>query len=443
MRPSKTLLIVFFTLALCTLLAQMTTQWNFPLAEEVLLTSKIILVAFFITTIIDAWHCKKISKPTISRQLPKQAAVGQSISVEYQVKHHLSFASNITIYDGYPIGWLREYEPLPLQLAPQKISSTLQSLTPNRRGIAQFTTCQSLVTSPWKLWQQSFRHDFDDQIKVLPDFTKILGADLLSLNQWLQLIGIKRSARHGSSMNFHQLREFQQGDDIRHIDWKASSKHQNLISKTFEAEHDQQLIFLLDCGREMRISDDELTHFDHALNAIMLLSYTAIRHQDAVGLMTFSHPNPRFVPAKKNQNQLNQLLEMVYDIEPSQQAPDYALAVNNLLKHQPRRSLVIVITHITENNDPDMMSQIKLLSRHHTVLLVNLQQQQQHASLSTEIESLTDAYLYTGAQMYQHSQSNLTQDMQTQKIAYANVLPKELSTTLINHYLSIKQNGTW
>ena len=78
-------------------------------------------------------------------------------------------------------------------------------------------------------------------------------------------------------MEFHQLRDYRQDDAPKQIDWKASARVGRLISRDYQDERDQQIVFLLDCSARMRARDGDLSHFDHTLNALLLLAYVALR----------------------------------------------------------------------------------------------------------------------------------------------------------------------
>src|SRR3954469_13625946 len=91
----------------------------------------------------------------------------------------------------------------------------------------------------------------------------------------------------------------------RHIDWNASFRHRRPVVREFQDDRDQSVMFLLDCGRRMRADEKsdglEGSHFDQALNALMLLAYVALKDGDAVGAMTFGHgagQQRHFAPAK-------------------------------------------------------------------------------------------------------------------------------------------------
>src|SRR3546814_1609095 len=87
------------------------------------------------------------------------------------------------------------------------------------------------------------------------------------------------------------MREYRIGDSLRQIDWKATARALKLISREYQDEKNQQLIVVLDTGRRMMAREPAtaqgtraLAHFDHALDASLVVSYLALRQGDAVGL---------------------------------------------------------------------------------------------------------------------------------------------------------------
>lgn len=278
---------------------------------------------------------------------------------------------------------------------------------------------------------------------MLPDFSRILGADLIGLQRWLNLVGVKKLPRLGLGQDFHQLRDYQDGDDIRNIDWKATSRMSRPIVRTYQDEQDQQLFFLLDCGRNMRLQMGDKSHFDHALQAMLLLSYTALKHGDASGLLTFAHPESRFVPPHKGIEQLGRLVQGVFDIEPSQQAADFESAVNLLLQKQKRRALVVVLSHIDHEDDQRLLQHVQRLRKHHMVLFAALRPHAVDSARQDAVNSEDDAHRYLGALHYEKQSAEIMQKFQFAGILAINVLPKELSSQLINHYLKLKRGRGW
>ena len=187
----------------------------------------------------------------------------------------------------------------------------------------------------------------------------------------------------------------------------------------------------------------ELNHFDHALNAMLLLAYTALKHEDAVGLLTFNHDQPRMVPPRKGVAQLGRLIEAVYAVQPSQQAADYETAVNQLLQRQKRRALIVVLSHLDYQDDMSLLSQLSRLKKHHPVLFASLKQSERDEIQQRPLHTLDDSFTYVGAQLYAQHEQQALQQLTARRILHLNVLPQALSVALINQYLTLKRNGPW
>ena len=114
-----------------------------------------------------------------------------------------------------------------------------------------------------------------------PDFAQVARYAWLAGDRRLQEIGIKTYQQRGEGTDFKQLAEYRYGDPVRHIDWKATLRQNKPILREFQDERDQCVMLLIDCGRRMRAYDVETRHrsghFDQVLNAVMLLSYVALK----------------------------------------------------------------------------------------------------------------------------------------------------------------------
>src|SRR5204862_1649910 len=163
----------------------------------------------------------------------------------------------------------------------------------------------------------------------------------------LQEIGVKTHQLRGQGTDFKQLTEYHVGDSVRHIDWRATLRLDTPIVREFQAERDQRVVLLVDCGRRMRADERQAaiggSHFDQVLNAVMLLSYVALEQGDAVGAMTFgtcAGGERSFMP-RKGAHALTALMSHLYDVQPSPTHSDYLAAAQHLLRTQRKRSLVI------------------------------------------------------------------------------------------------------
>lgn len=445
MRPSSRLVALWVIVLLLVLFLQLTLkQHDADLAWLADASVALVLISL-VVSVLDGFVSKRPLQLDIQRRLPEQLSVGRAQTIELSLipSSTLKRPVNLIVYDLYPNHWQVNQEQLSVTLMPNRGSLVQYQATPTSRGDAQFLGTQYSFHSRLGLWQLYQHINRPESVKVLPDFSRILGANLLGLQRWLVLMGAKRIRRHGQGQDFHQLRDYSDGDDIRNIDWKATSKMHKLITRTYQEERDQQLIFLLDCGRNMRSMSGDLSHFDHALNAMLLLSYTALKHDDAVGLITFNHPHMRYMPPRKGVSHLSRLVNTVYDVEPTTMAADYESAVNHLLQRQQRRALIVVLTQLDQEDNQHLISQLSRLKKRFAVLLASLKQVERDRVQQQPIHSLDDAHTYLGAQIHTQQEQQLLKRLSAQRVLHLNVSPQQLSSALINQYLELKRHGSW
>jgi uncharacterized protein (DUF58 family) len=290
------------------------------------------------------------------------------------------------------------------------------------------------------LWSGKRLLSVRDETRVYPDFARLYGGELRAVDNWLSQLGIRQRQRRGQGQEFHQLREFREGDSLRQIDWKATARQRTPIAREYEDERDQQIIFLLDCGRQMRSHDGELSHFDHALNACLLLSYVALRQGDAVGMSTFAGDKPCHVAPVKGSGQLNVLLNAVYDLGNTQFPADYQAAASQLLARQKRRALVVLVTNLRDDND-QVLGAVRRLSAQHRVLVASLREEALDTLRQTPVQTLPEALAYCGTIDFLNDRSQLHERLTAHGVAVMDVRPAELGAGLVTSYMSWKKTA--
>lgn len=293
------------------------------------------------------------------------------------------------------------------------------------------------------LWSARHFVDVDDSTRVYPDFARLYGAQLLGVDNWLSQLGVRQRQRRGLGLEFHQLREFREGDSLRQIDWKATARQRTPIAREYQDERDQQIIFMLDCGRRMRSQDDELSHFDHALNACLLLSYVALRQGDAVGLCTFAGEQPRYLAPVKGSGQLNLLLNAVYDLDTTRRTADYQAAANQLLARQKRRALVILVTNLRDEDDEALLAAVNQISRQHRVLVASLREEVLDQLRQSPVQTLPEALAYSGTVDYLNTRDELHDRLSANGLSILDTRSSELGAALVTRYLGWKKAGVF
>ncbi|HWH86956.1 MAG TPA: DUF58 domain-containing protein [Pseudomonas sp.] len=441
MKPSRLLLSWVAALLMIGMVLGVLQALQIDLPASLLSINWGLLLALLALAALDASRLKRLPTVRIKRQMPGSLALGRWGHVQLKVEHDFTAPLNIRIFDHVPQGMGFEHLPLDVELQPGQYSRISYRLRPLKRGRFSFEQCEVNVPSPLGLWSGKRLLSVIDQTRVYPDFARLYGGELLAVDNWLSQLGVRQRQRRGQGLEFHQLREFREGDSLRQIDWKATARQRTPIAREYEDEKDQQIIFMLDCGRQMRSQDGQLSHFDHALNACLLLSYVALRQGDAVGLSTFACDHPRYLSPVKGSGQLTVLLNAVYDLESTQRPADYQAAVNQLLARQKRRALVVLVTNLRDEDD-ELLAAVERVSKKHRVLITSLREQVLDTLRLTPAQTLPEALVYCGTVSYLNERAERHERLEAHGVHVVDVRPAELGADLVNRYLGWKKSAT-
>jgi uncharacterized protein (DUF58 family) len=213
-----------------------------------------------------------------------------------------------------------------------------------------------------------------------------------------------------------------------------------LISRDYQDEQDQQVVCLLDCGRRMRAMDGRLSQFDHTLTALLLLAFVALREGDAVGLLTFAGPE-RWLAPRRTRGALDRLTAAVHDLEPGLQATDYLSAAQAALTRLKKRSLVVLITNLRDEDDETLGPALQLLRRRHRVILASLREPDLDRALEAPVERFDQALRAGAIADYLAQRKQAFARMAPRGILALDVLPRQLPVALVNRYLAVKRSG--
>lgn len=400
-----------------------------------------LLLALLLLAGLDAFRLRREISPQLARQLPGHLPLGRWSEVRLSLENAGRRTLHLEIFDHLPDGMAGEHLPLSVELRPGESLDCGYRVRPLVRGHFRFQRCEIALPSPLGLWQGRRYLALPGETRVYPDFARLYGAQLKAVDVWLGQLGVRQQPRRGLGLEFHQLREFHDGDSLRQIDWKATARKHTPIVREYQDERDQQILFLIDCGRSMRSQDGELSHFDHALNACLLLAYVALRQGDAVGVATFAGERPRFLAPVKGSGQLNQLLNAVYDLQTTRQPADYAAAASLVLARQRRRALVVVVSNLRDEDDEELLAAVRRLGHRHRVLVASLREEVLDRLAQTPVQGYADALAYCGTRDYLDARDRLHERLVAQGIPLLDARPGELGPELVGRYLAWKKAG--
>lgn len=400
------------------------------------------LLALVGLSLLDACWLLRRPSPRIQRELAGSLALDRWNEARLDLQHDGAKPLTLRVFDHLPQGLEHEDLPQTITLPARCKSSIGYRLRPSSRGHFTFEHCEISLPGPLRLWTARRHVAVQSTTRVYPDFARLYGGQLLAVDNWLSQLGVRQLQRRGLGMEFNQLREFREGDSLRQIDWKATARQRTPIAREYQDERDQRIVFMLDCGRRMRSQDGDLSHFDHALNACLLLSYVALRQGDSVGLATFAGEHDRYLAPVKGAGQLNLLLNSVYDLQTTRKPADYSSAVRQLMVRHKKRSLVVLITNLRDEDDEELLAAVRQLGKHHRVLIASLREEVLDSLRQSPVQTADEALEYCGAISFLNARTSLHDRLRAQGMAIMDARPKELGPQLIARYLNWKKAGT-
>lgn len=222
--------------------------------------------------------------------------------------------------------------------------------------------------------------------------------------------GLHRSPYHGFSVEFAEHRPYNQGDDFKHIDWKAYGKSERFYVKQYEAETNLRAYIALDTSSSMYFKHfADWSKLRYAIHYASALMYMMNRQRDATGLILFDNQIRAEYPAKSSQTHLRMLFQKLEEELKQEQAKSReqrvsasADALHNLAERLKRRSLVIILTDLFENVDGQdaLMSALRHLKHQkHEVLLFNVLEHQSERELDFTDGKFLFEDMETGSEM--------------------------------------------
>ena len=398
------------------------------------------MLAFAVIAALDARLTQRPPEIRVVRRVAGVWPVGVWNEVGVTIHNEGSRTVNLELFDDYPAHWELEGLPHASRIAPGAFVTVAYRLKPRRRGDAHFGVPHLRIMSPLGLWRRVRRIGAEHDVKVFPDFSQLWGYTLTATDRRAPAAGAIRKRRRGEGTDFRQLREYRQGDSMRSIDWKATARQQKPISREYQEERDQQVVFLLDTGRRMLAEDGATTHFDHALNAVLTLGFLAQRQGDAVGLMSFGGET-RWLAPYKGRVGLDRLLSGVYDLQPAEVAPDYTQAATALLTRLKKRAFIVLITNLRDEDDRAMREACELLATRHLVLCASMREKALDLALAAPANNFAAALRSSAAAHYLEQRDYAIKRLGIRASHLFDITPEQLSMTLVNRYRDIKESG--
>ena len=256
--------------------------------------------------------------------------------------------------------------------------------------------------------------------------------------------GMKPIRRLGEGRLFESLREWVPGDDLRHIDWKATARRAKVITRQYEAERRQQVLLVLDTGRLMTADVAAgVARLDFAVQAALELAYAAAQHDDNVGIMTFADGVQHFVAPERGRAGVRRVLDVLAEVQPKLVEPDYPGAFRYLAARNRKRALTVLFTDVIDRFASDaLVANVATLRPRHLPLAVTLRNPELDAAATQRPVTPRDAFRKAAAEELLHAREEALGHMRRAGVLVIDVTPERAAQAVVAKYLDLKRRGT-
>ena len=386
----------------------------------------------------DAWLSPTPAKIEVERDAAEVFSVGARNLVSLRLVNRNGRRVRVEVQDSPPAPGDVEGLPATVELPPGRSGTVEYHVVPHLRGPRAFGRVFLRSRTRLGLWEKHARAREDRPVRVYPDVRAVRGAELLA-RQNRRAEGVRASRLRGRGREFDRLRGYVRGDEVRQIDWKATARSGALVSREYTVERNQSLLLLLDSGRAMCNAAGGVTHFDRALNAAVLLAHVALGQGDTAALLAAGAGTDRWVPPVRGAGGVRSLVRQTYDLAPRLEASDYAGMVREVRTRHRKRSLVVLLTHATDDVQlADIARHVRPLRKPHLVLVALLENSPLAARAAEVPGDDRAAFRVAAAADLRARQRRRTAQLAAAGVLVVEATPEDLSAAVVSRYLEVK-----
>jgi len=181
------------------------------------------------------------------------------------------------------------------------------------------------------------------------------------------LAGEYTSVFKGRGMEFDEVREYMPGDDVRTIDWNVTARTGRPYVKRFVEERELTVFFLVDLSASGSFGSVRRLKNEIAAEFCALLSFSAVKNNDKVGLIVFTDRIELFVPPKKGTTHVLRLIRELLNFKPKAAKTDLAAALDYFGKVTTKRAVVFLVSDFEAE---DFEKQMRIIAKRHDLVAV-------------------------------------------------------------------------
>jgi len=353
-----------------------------------------------------------------------------------------SLPFDLTIYDEIPDQFQERNFSFKSIIKGQEKQNIQYPLRPLTRGEYVFGNTLLFIKSKLGIIERRYEVKTTQAVAVYPSVLLMKQLELKTFTRISHHFGIKKLRRIGHSYEFEQIKNYVRGDDYRRINWKATSRRSELMVNQYEEEKSQQVFCIIDKSRSMRMPFNGLTLLDHSINTALVLSNTALRKDDKVGLLTFSNVINRLVKPDKGTRQLKHILEALYKEKEHILESNYELLYQSTRTLIKGRSLVFLFSNFESYQALErVLPYLRRINTSHLLVVIFFENTELSNFARVDAKDTEEIYQQTMAKKNMQEKIRIVNELKKYGIQSILTKPEDLPLNAINKYLELKARG--
>ena len=200
--------------------------------------------------------------------------------------------------------------------------------------------------------------------------------------------GQYHSSFKGRGMAFSEVREYQYGDDVRNIDWNVTARFNKPFIKIFEEEREMTVMLLIDVSASHEFGTIQSFKKDVITEISAVLSFSAIKNNDKVGVIFFSDKIEKFIPPKKGSSHILRIIRELVDFKATSKGTDIGEALKFLTNAIKKRCTAFVLSDF---RSPSFIDALKIANNKHDLMAVRVSDKRENQMPNVGLIQLKDA----------------------------------------------------
>jgi len=378
----------------------------------------------------------------VEREAPSGFSVGHAGVVTYRWINKTTRRARLRVREVRPelLGGLQP--PRALLVPPRARAADTVPVVPRHRGRERAGSLMVDSTGPLGLGVRRVRVDLPWDASVYPPLVAVRLRASLAQAMRRREQGARPLRQLGEGRLFESLREWVPGDDLRHIDWKATARRRKVITRQYEVERRQHVMLVLDLGRLMTEEAAGVARLDHVVQAALELAYAAAQHDDNVGIMTFARGVQHFVAPQRGRVGVKRVLDVLAVVEPQLVEPDYPGAFRYLAARNRKRALTVLFTDVIDRFASEaVVANVASLRPRHLPLAVTLSNPELDSVAMARPTVAREAFRKAAAEELLHAREEALGYMRRAGVIVVDVPPARAAQAVVTRYLELKRRG--